>query len=144
MPIVNNQITRELENMCRLTVSDFSALAIIETNQQRARWRYAFGGRSERYKQMMLKPGLGSAGLALRTGKPVIWDEHAPPNPAIRNECPLMTAEHLRCAAAFPISSEGLIKAVLLVARRTTRSYADNEITTIQNTLHTLIPLIDP
>lgn len=142
MPLLNNKITRELESLCRLSSSDFSALAIMQSYEPRVRWKYAFGNRSERYKRMTLKPGAGPAGLALRIGKPVNWDDRVPPNPGFRTECPLMAAEQLRSAAAFPILKENRIEAVLLIARRSTLSYTDSEMTAIQDTLHTLVPLI--
>lgn len=142
MTLLDDKITQKLESLSRLSSSDFSSLAIMESNAPHARWRNAFGNLSERYRHMTLKHGMGPAGLALRIGKPVKWDESIAPNPGIRTECPLMKAEQLFSATAYPISKDNRIKAVLLMARRSTIPYTESEMIEIQNNMNPLILLI--
>lgn len=142
MPLLQSIISQRLQSLCQMTSSDFSALAIMEPDGKHVRWRYAVGNRTDRYKQMTLKPGLGPAGVALRTGRTVTWEDRISAGADNSAVLPMMVAEQLRCAAAFPIPSRNGIRAVLLIARRSPDAYIQSEITLIQDTLPDLSPLL--
>ncbi|GIQ69523.1 GAF domain-containing protein [Xylanibacillus composti] len=143
MQLVNHPISQALERLRTLAASDFTGLALLESHQK-ARWRYAAGNRSERYKQMLLKPGSGPAGVAFRIGKPVLWDDRAPSLSGLRADCPLITAEQLHSAVAVPISTGHGIKAVLLAARRSPHPYTVQEVEIIENVSKQLLLFIEP
>ncbi|WP_256757411.1 GAF domain-containing protein [Cohnella sp. WQ 127256] len=138
MSLIHRNITQVLENFRLLSCSDFSALAITRSTEHCYRWTYAVGCRSEKYRQMTLKPGSGPAGLALRIGKVINWDDRSPPITGFRKECPLMMAEQLRCAAAFPLTMGEQIQAILLVARRSPLPYESSDIHAIQDELDSI------
>ncbi|MBW7475238.1 GAF domain-containing protein [Paenibacillus oenotherae] len=142
MPLLHSIISQRLESLCRTTSSDFSALAIVEPDGRHVRWRYAYGNRTDRYKQMMLKPGLGPAGVALRTGRPAAWEDRITSSADKSPVIPMMIAEQLRCAFAYPITNRNMICAVLLIARRLPLPYTGSESTHIEDTLPDLLPLL--
>lgn len=142
MPLLQSIISQHLEGLCRIVSGDFSALAVVEPDGKQVRWRYAYGNRTERYKQMTLKPGLGAAGIALRTGRPAVWEESAASSAGNSAVIPMMVAEQLRCAAAFPVTVNGSIGAVLLIARRSPHSFTGDEMTLIQDKLPDLLILL--
>jgi hypothetical protein len=138
MPLSDNRIAHELERLCRLSFSDFAALALKSSEEARIRWVHAFGNRSDRYRRMTLKPGTGPAGLAVRIGKPVVWVDTGSAE-EIAGECPLVAAEKLRAAAAIPIKRGSGIDAVLLVGRRLPASYGLGEVANVEAALSGLI-----
>ncbi|MFD0711528.1 hypothetical protein [Paenibacillus sp. GCM10027626] len=85
--------------------------------------------------------GVGPAGLAMRIGRPINWDDRVSSNVCHGHECPLMIVEQLRCAVAHPILLERGINAVLLVARRTSLRYADSELAVSGEAVKALVPL---
>lgn len=143
MPVLKKKITSELESLCRATSSDFSALSFRPEQESRIRWRYAYGNRNERYRQMLLKPGLGPGGLTLRTGKPTLWTDRLSCPADITMECPLISAELLHAAAAVPIHKGDTIYGVLLVARRNSDPYSDEELAAIHLHVQTIQSLLD-
>lgn len=143
MPVLSHRIEQELESLCRSTSSDFTALSFAEYHDPRIRWKYVFGNRSERYNRMVVKPGLGPAGLALRTGKPAVWSD----NPALASQraihCPLVSSEWLHTAAAVPLDMGKGVSGVLLAGRRSTQAYQETELTALNESLHTIKALIE-
>ncbi|WP_141334474.1 GAF domain-containing protein [Paenibacillus sp. tmac-D7] len=144
MPAFIQIITGELEALCRATSSDFSALSFAPNHEPRIRWKYAFGNRSERYKQMVVKPGLGPGGLTLRTGKTTRWTDFPAARPGLPMECPLVASELLHAAAAVPITMRETVYGVLLIARRSAEAYADSDIDTLYQHVQTLQSLLEP
>ncbi|CAH1203903.1 hypothetical protein PAECIP111893_02114 [Paenibacillus plantiphilus] len=142
MPLLQSIISQRLESLCHMTSSDFSALAIMDPDGKHVRWRYAYGNRTDRYKQMTLKPGLGPAGVALRTGRPAAWEDRSSSSTDKSPVIPMMVAEQLRCAVAYPIADRDSIRAVLLIARRLPLPYTGSETSHIEDTLPDLLPLL--
>ncbi|MFC6228938.1 GAF domain-containing protein [Paenibacillus allorhizosphaerae] len=132
MPLITQKITNELERLCHKTSSHFAALSLALPNEQRFRWLYAYGNRSERYKRMAVKPGAGPDGLSLRTGKPVLWNEQTDHSGRVMYECPLLTAEKLKTAAVMPLNE---VTGLLFIARRTSEAYTNRELICLQEQL---------
>ncbi|CAG7641779.1 hypothetical protein PAESOLCIP111_04268 [Paenibacillus solanacearum] len=135
MPLITQQLTNELERFCQTTSSHFAALSLAVPDEQRLRWLYAYGNRNERYKRMGVKPGAGPDGMALRTGKPALWDEQTGLNGKAAGECPLLTAEKLQAAAAIPLIDGHEIAGLLLIARRTPEAYTNQDLIRLQEQL---------
>jgi nitrogen regulatory protein A len=144
MPHLKQIITEELECLCQETSSDFSAVSYRPEQETRLQWRYAFGNRNERYRHMQLKPGLGPGGLTLRTGKPTRWSDRLSYPADLTMECPLMTAELLHAAAAVPIHKGEGIYGVLLVARRSSEAYSDEELAALHKHVQAIQTIFEP
>ncbi|WP_248926025.1 GAF domain-containing protein [Paenibacillus hamazuiensis] len=131
MGVLGLQIIQELERLSHLTSSDLAALSFNTAREPQIRWRYVYGNRSERYKQMVLKPGVGPAGITLRTGQSVIGDVHGKTG----FDCPFMLSEQLKCAAARPIRRADQIIGVLLFGRRSLLPYQDSDLASLDEEL---------
>lgn len=122
------EIEAQLNSLRNITSSDFSALALIDIRKHRIQWRYASGNINDRYKQMMVRPGQGLAGLVIRLGRHMVLDAAMPDVPLKRLEHPIMLAENLHSALAVPITIEREIHGVLLLGSRSIRTFTENEI----------------
>ncbi|RXZ79178.1 hypothetical protein EBB07_24170 [Paenibacillaceae bacterium] len=111
------RIQQEVEAVRIDANSDFAALALPIPGERRMMWRYIAGSRDLRILQMKIVPGVGMAGMVLRHGTPWLGTggEHGG-----RMDCPVMIAEKLNTAIAFPMGPEGSrsIEGVLLLGRR--------------------------
>ncbi|UJF33844.1 GAF domain-containing protein [Paenibacillus hexagrammi] len=141
--MANNQaeLTDYLDQLRRLSSSDFAALASFIDPLSPKRWNYAWGNTNERYLQMMIKPGQGLGGTALRTCRWVKLDDTTSNAAKARGECPLMLAERLQAAAAFPIKEEGSLEilGLLYIGKRNHSRYEDNETKPIQENIGKLL-----
>nr|WP_275691007.1 GAF domain-containing protein [Paenibacillus aceris] len=134
--------------MRNLTSSDFIALAPLPDDTGRSYWKYAVGNRNDRYQQMVIKKvglGLGLAGAVLRLGR---WAKLDDTNPRINQErlhCPVMLAERLQSAVAFPLvaSSSQRIIGLLYIGKREQTGFDASEIEAVLERIHTVASFIE-
>lgn len=102
-------------------------------------WQYVAGNRGEQFRKIILRSGIGIAGLVVRTGKP-FW------NNALQNATytdvlytPIAQAECLTSAAAIPIVTTEfrLVTGVLLAGYRSTQTVSDQTISRLSHYLAT-------
>ncbi|RIX50488.1 hypothetical protein D3P08_19565 [Paenibacillus nanensis] len=126
-------MTQMLEHLGRLSASDFAALAMRASVYSKLKWDVMVGSRSERIGQMMLKPGIGLGGMAIRHGIP--YRANRLENPAMLTECPVMLAEKLVSGVAIPLAlvTAGGMGGVLLLGRREGMPYANEEMGMIES-----------
>ncbi|MCQ6560018.1 hypothetical protein [Paenibacillus mendelii] len=118
-----------LERFRMETGSQFAALAEALSLQGTMKWTIILGNRNDRVALMTVKAGSGLAGMARRLGimchsRRGKLGNHSVP------ECPVMLAEQLQEAAAFPIVAAGLraTAGVLYMGRRSGEEYASSDI----------------
>ncbi|NEW04855.1 GAF domain-containing protein [Paenibacillus sp. SYP-B3998] len=128
MTDAGKELKEELERLRGLTSSDFIALAPFHEQDQRFRWTYVTGNRNDRNQHMTIKVGQGLSGSVLRFGRWVKVDDTNPDAERARLECPLMLAEHLRAAAAFPIYVETVVKGILYIGKRSHTTFQQEEV----------------
>lgn len=128
-----DQMAQMLEHLGCLSGSDFAALAMRASVNSKLKWETMIGNRSERIGQMMLKPGIGLGGMALRHG--ISYRANRLENPAMLRECPVMLAEKLVSGIAIPLAvkTAGGMGGVLLLGRREELSYANEEVGMIES-----------
>ncbi|MEW9701462.1 GAF domain-containing protein [Paenibacillus sp. SI8] len=131
------QLMQALEGLRALTSSDFAALARLHDPQQRFRWTYVTGNQNDRNKHMTIKVGQGLSGSVLRFGRWAKLDDGSSDRDWARLECPLMLAEQLKTAAAFPIYLESAITGILFLGKRTQSVYQPDEIDHAQEAIPT-------
>ncbi|WP_456276185.1 GAF domain-containing protein [Bacillus sp. AK128] len=96
--------------------SDFMGLACYGKDQKEIRWRYVFGNQSSKWKRMTIRFGKGMAGRVFQTGSPITYT-HSSEEDAM--EYPIILAEKLEYAIAYPITVHHEIWGVLLFGFRT-------------------------
>ncbi|WP_125979922.1 GAF domain-containing protein [Loigolactobacillus iwatensis] len=99
---------------------DFVSIALQEvTGLRKIRWRFAAGNTNERFRRIVLRSGIGIAGLVVRTGEPFIENDLEHHQYTDYISCPITMVEHLTNAVAIPIlDSDQLVSGVLLAGYR--------------------------
>lgn len=128
-------IEAELERLRATLSSDFAAIAWIDDNKGRLRWRFVSGGSNERYRHIEQRPDRGLVGEVLRIGRPVHADATAGRQ---HFESPIMLAERLSAALAVPVHVCNKIRGILLIGERRKRMYGDGEVKTMMDAAHRL------
>ena len=122
--------------------SDFDfvgvALQASQTPHQ-ITWQYVAGNQGEQFRKIILRSGIGIAGLVVRTGKP-FWKnalQDATYTDALYT--PIAQAEGLTSAAAIPIVTTEfrLVTGVLLAGYRSTQTVSDQTISRLSHYLAT-------
>ncbi|GAF35487.1 GAF domain-containing protein [Lentilactobacillus farraginis] len=101
----------------------FELVAVALQSQTAARqikWRYAAGNQNEKFRKIVLRSGMGIAGLVIRTGKPFWCDRLNVYQLRDAMYTPIAKCESLTGAAAVPIMSPAtrLVDGVLLAGFR--------------------------
>ncbi|WP_127530252.1 GAF domain-containing protein [Paenibacillus kobensis] len=136
----------EVENRLQMikirTSSDFIGLGLYDRSRKRRNdWLIVLGNRSSKYKLMRLKAGQGIAGTAILTGRPAIGHRNAEDS---AGHCPVMLAEGLASAAAFPIIRDHGVQGVLMLGNRDERSYSNEMISALEESAQELGEVLVP
>ncbi|MFD0896903.1 GAF domain-containing protein [Loigolactobacillus binensis] len=99
---------------------DFVGIALQDTTSWRKiHWRYAAGNTSQRFRKIILRSGIGIAGLVIRTGEPFLENDLAHHQYAGYMSQPITLIEQLTSAVAVPIfDQDHLVSGVLLAGYR--------------------------
>jgi len=100
---------------------DFVGIAIQSQNPPHSiKWSFVAGNSNERFRKIVLRSGIGIAGLVVRTGKP-FWDNNLTEYEyTSKMYTPIAKSETLQTAAAVPIiDTLGLVDGVLLAGYHT-------------------------
>ncbi|WP_125565166.1 GAF domain-containing protein [Companilactobacillus insicii] len=102
---------------------DFDFVGIAMQSQappHSIKWSFVAGNSNERFRKIVLRSGIGIAGLVIRTGKP-FWDNDLTNYEySSKMYTPIAQSERLQTAAAVPITNNlGLIDGVLLAGYHT-------------------------
>lgn len=99
---------------------DFVGVALKGTDHlEQIKWRYVRGNISQRYQRIVLRSGLGIAGLVLRTGQPFFDNALCQKSQSLMYT-PITVVEKLNSAAAIPIldPQTRMVTGVLLAGYR--------------------------
>lgn len=116
----NKDYARLVKRIYHNSDFEFVGIALQETYYPFViKWRFAAGNQSERFRQIVLRKGIGIAGLVFRTGKPFYDNNLGKYNFSNKMYTPIANAESLWSAVAIPIASSlGTVNAVLLAGYR--------------------------
>lgn len=120
---------------------DFVAIAVqSKSSPHSIRWKHVAGNTNEKFRKIVLRSGIGIAGLVVRTGKP-FWDNNLK-NYEYSDKLytPIAKCEFLDTAAAVPIISPklNLIQGVLLAGYRSNTPVSDKTTTVLSQYLLSL------
>lgn len=123
MGSLQGDIEASLNELRRLTATDFAALAWADSTEQTIRWKYASGNRNDRYKRIVLRLGKGIAGKVMRSGRPMVVSSFSPKSGDDPREYPILLAENLKSIVGIPVLVNERVLGVLLVGCRFERTY---------------------
>lgn len=106
---------------------DFVGVALPASGQSMIKWYFVAGNQNEQFRKIVLRSGIGIAGLVMKTGKP-FW-KNGLQSYEYTNEMytPIAQVESLQNAAAVPIypSAVKLVGGVLLAGYRSDKPVSD-------------------
>lgn len=110
-----------VDNIYQNEKFDFVGIALQSSKSPHSiKWDFVAGNSNEKFRKIVLRSGIGIAGLVVRTGKP-FWDNNLN-HYEYSDEMytPIAKSESLQSAIAVPIISPltGLVKGVLLAGYR--------------------------
>lgn len=143
MITIKDHIEQELDSLRARTGSDFSGLLLMDNPDAGLRWNFVSGNRSNRSKQIILRPGQGLPGLVMRLGRRVVLDNSIPDIRNLRFDNPIMLAENLHAVAVIPILKERDILGLLMIGSRKPTLYTSPLIEMIERQAEILSPVID-
>ncbi|MCH4171437.1 MAG: GAF domain-containing protein [Lactobacillus sp.] len=104
-PVQENNYESLVEEIYQMSHYDFVGIALQNSDALgQIKWRYVRGNTSQRYQRIVLRNGLGIAGLVLRTGQP-FYDNDLNRKPQDFMYTPITVVEKLTSAAAIPLLS---------------------------------------
>ncbi|MNU72406.1 hypothetical protein D3C71_618670 [compost metagenome] len=142
MITIKDHIEQELDSLRARTGSDFSGLLLMDTPDTGLRWKFVSGHRSNRSKQIILRPGQGLPGLVSRLGRRVVLDESVQDIRKLRFDNPIMLAENLHAVAVIPILREREILGLLMIGSRKPTLYSSQIIEIVEQEAEILSPVI--
>jgi nitrogen regulatory protein A len=122
------EIVSGLEQLLRVTGSDFAGIGLIDETARRLRWRFVVGSISQRTLNVAQKPSVGLSGAAMRSGRPAKTEDAQMDAESFWIGEPLMLSEQLRSAAAIPMGTDAGPGGVMLLGRRSVRGYDSEEL----------------
>jgi len=106
---------------------DFVGLAIYNPQGKELRWMYAVGNRNEKYRRIVVRYGKGIAGQVIRTGRPMTISQFPQNIIGKATDYPIMLAEQLISALAYPIHRGGIPWGVLLIGNRSESAFSKEQ-----------------
>jgi len=117
---------------------DFVALALQNEVGPDVRWHYASGNVNDKYKRITVRFGKGIAGKIISSGSPMMISDFPKDIYGKVTDHPIMLAEKLVSCYAVPLFFNGSPKGVLLVGKRRTYTFIDNEQEMVKESAETL------
>jgi nitrogen regulatory protein A len=121
---------------------DFVALALQNEIGPDVRWHYASGNVNDKYKRITVRFGKGIAGKIISSGSPMMMSDFPNDIYGKVTDHPIMLAEKLVSCYAVPLFFNGSPKGVLLVGKRVSYSFPENEREKVKESAETLEQLL--
>ncbi|MEH7075553.1 GAF domain-containing protein [Neobacillus drentensis] len=106
---------------------DFVALALQNKAGPDVRWHYASGNLNDKYKRITVRFGKGIAGKIISSGSPMMLVDFPKGIVGKVTDHPIMLAEKLVSTFAVPLFFNAVAKGVLLVGKRVSYNFTENE-----------------
>ncbi|MEH6991314.1 GAF domain-containing protein [Neobacillus drentensis] len=132
---VCDQLRKEVE-------CDFVALALQNEVGPDVRWHYASGNVNDKYKRITVRFGKGIAGKIISSGSPMMMSNFPNEIYGKVTDHPIMLAEKLVSCYAVPIFFNSTPKGVLLVGKRVSYTFSENEQEKVKESSETLEQLL--
>lgn len=118
---------------------DFVGLALRANNQSNIKWYFVAGNQNEQFRKIVLRSGIGIAGLVVKTGKPFWKNNILDIAYADRLYTPIAKVEALQSAVAVPVytSEIKLVDGVLLAGYRSDHQVSGQTISRLSQYLTT-------
>jgi signal transduction histidine kinase/HAMP domain-containing protein len=120
-----------------LVKADMVFIAPLERDAADLHGRVVLGGRKTRY-EVVVKPGIGMGGWVLANRKPLLTDDYLADPRIIHDPAydKTMRDDAIKAALALPITLQGDIIGLLWVANRSTATFTEQDVETLERLAH--------
>lgn len=123
----NAAIISMLERLRVELASDFAALGLVDLSHRRLVWNYMAGSMNERSLVVKQMSNVGLSGAAIRSGRPSLSKSAMSASERFKLGEPLMLTEQLRIAVSVPLRMADQMIGVVLLGRRSSANYGNEE-----------------
>lgn len=123
----NNGVMEVCNQLLKEVGCDFVALALQNEVGPDVRWHYASGNVNDKYKRITVRFGKGIAGKIISSGSPMMMSDFPNDIYGKVTDHPIMLAEKLISCYAVPLFFNGSPKGVLLVGKRVSYTFSEDE-----------------
>lgn len=123
----NNGVMEVCNQLLKEVGCDFVALALQNEVGPDVRWHYASGNVNDKYKRITVRFGKGIAGKIISSGSPMMLSDFPNDIYGKVTDHPIMLAEKLISCYAVPLFFNGSPKGVLLVGKRVSYTFSEDE-----------------
>lgn len=118
---------------------DFVGMALYAPDNSTIKWYFVAGNQNEQFRKIVLRSGIGIAGLVVRTGKPFWKNGLQDYEYTDKMYTPIARVESLQNAAAVPIypSAVKLVGGVLLAGYRSNQPVSNETASRLSQYLNT-------
>jgi nitrogen regulatory protein A len=138
----NHGVTAVCGQLLEEVGCDFVALALQNEVGPDVRWHYASGNLNDKYKRITVRFGKGIAGKIISSGSPMMMSDFPNEIYGKVTDHPIMLAEKLVSCYAVPLFFNTSPKGVLLVGKRISYSYPEQEQEKVKESAKTLEQLL--
>lgn len=122
-----SQVNKVCEGLKKRVSCEFVALALQNEVGPDVRWHYASGNLNDKYKRITVRFGKGVAGKIISSGSPMMLIDFPNDIYGKVTDHPIMLAEKLVSCYAVPIFFNSSPKGVLLVGKRETYTFSEDD-----------------
>ncbi|MDL4841921.1 GAF domain-containing protein [Aquibacillus rhizosphaerae] len=131
---VKDLFLKECEHLKQVIGCDFTGVALQHHKKLDVIWPYVCGNRNDKYKYITVRYGKGIAGKVISSGSPMEI-ENFPTNIIGKStEYPIMLAEKIITAYAYPLVWNGIPKGALLIGYRQKYDFKDEDYQKLKQT----------
>lgn len=138
----NNGVMEVCNQLLKEVGCDFVALAFQNEVGPDVRWHYASGNVNDKYKRITVRFGKGIAGKIISSGSPMMLSDFPNDIYGKVTDHPIMLAEKLISCYAVPLFFNGSPKGVLLVGKRVSYTFSEDEQEQVKESAETVEQLL--
>jgi signal transduction protein with GAF and PtsI domain len=127
------RVNEVCEGLRKRKCCEFVALALQNEVGPDVRWHYASGNLNDKYKRITVRFGKGIAGKIISSGSPMMLIDFPNDIYGKVTDHPIMLAEKLVSCYAVPLFFNSLPKGVLLVGKRETYIFSEDDQEMVQD-----------
>lgn len=135
----HNDYQSLVNHVYQCTDFDFVGVALPAAGQSTIKWYFVAGNQNEQFRKIVLRSGIGIAGLVVKTGKPFWQNNLQRFEYSNQLYTPIAQVEALQSAAAIPIytSAIRIVDGVLLAGYRSDQQVSQESTSRLANYLTT-------
>jgi nitrogen regulatory protein A len=124
---LDEQFVTECRQLRECVKGDFAGVALQNSGNVDVTWPYVTGNRNDKYTFITVRYGKGIAGRVIASGSPMLIKQF--PNDILgrSTEYPIMLAENMVSAYAYPLIWKGVPRGAILIGYRQQHEWREGD-----------------